>query len=527
MEDWFSGYRRRRRQRSARREREWGRTLIAEARNTVCVHDLDGHIVDVNDYACETLGYRREELIGRPLWDVEVGLEREDILRVSRKLEPGVPQTAQGIHRRRDGATFPIEVRVVRLDSGRIFGICQDISERQRAEADAARLEARSLHAQKMEAIGTLAGGMAHDVSNHLLAIRLHTELAMAALPEGNPGARNLEQALKAAEHSTDLIKQVMTFSRSGAGSRRVTALGSLVEDVIRLLKPTFPQTIDVATNLVGTDDAVVVDAAQIQQVLMNLLANAVQAMGRGGRIEIGVHGVDLDDDAVASLKPGAYVLLTLSDTGMGIDAATLARIFEPFFTTKEVGRGAGMGLSVVHGIVTGHGGAVAVDSEPGRGTTFRLYFPRAKSTTLEANMPRLATSRPARVLFVDDDYIVASGGRQTLELLGYDVSVRMNPEDALTDVIADPNAFDVVITDQRMPRMSGTELAGEITRLNPALPVILCVSYEGEVSVADAEAIGIRRVLHKPIGIEGYSEAIDEVLQTHSDSDSMRSATK
>lgn len=495
---------------------------MESAQEGVVVHDLDGRLVDVNDYTCEALGYTREELIGRPVWDIETRWTREEILRGARRLEIGVPQNAEGVHRRRDGTTFPVEVRFVRLDSGRVFAMGLDISERQRAQEEAAQLEARVRHAEKLEAIGTLASGIAHDVSNHLLAIRLHAELAQAAVPTQHAARDNLEQALRAVQHSTDLIKQVMSFSRSGASSRRVAALGSIVQDALRLLEPTFPQTIDVIAQLECPGDAIVVDVGQIHQVVTNLLTNAVQAMSAGGRLEVRVETVELDADSVRTLERGTYVVLSVADTGSGMDAPTLERIFEPFFTTKEVGRGNGMGLSVVHGIVTSHGGAVAVDSERGRGTKFSLYFPNARTTARAADLPRLTSSPgPAHILFVDDDYIVASGGRQTLELLGYNVTTRTNPEDALTDLLSAPDSFDVVITDQRMPRISGKELAREMLRQKPELPVVLCINYDGEVSEAEAKAIGIRQVLTKPIGIEGYSKLVREILRDRDQPDS------
>lgn len=517
MSRWRSRYRVESRARDASRRGAWSRRLLEAAADALVVHDLDGRIVDVNEQTCRRLGYDREDLLGRLVSEIDGTYDHEQIVRAARRLDAGSPQTTESRHRRRDGSTFPVEVRLVRMDhDGRplVVGFARDISDRKRSEEERVRYESRLRQTHKMEAVGTLASGVAHDVSNHLLAVRLHTELAMGGLAANSALRDNLDQVLQAVGQATELVGQLLTFGRPGAGKREAVRLPSLIAETLRLIRPTLPPAVQVATRF-ETREAVVAERSQMRQLVMNLVTNAVQAMPQGGvlDIELDTHGLGAGSKTL--LPAGRYVVLRVSDTGVGMDAPTLERIFEPFFTTKEPGQGTGMGLAVVHGIAVAHGGSVAVESEQGGGTTFTVTLPAAEEarSLVPLGSSVAGGQRRARVLFVDDDYLVASAAEQALEMLGHEVTVRTHPGTALRELLEAPDRFDVVITDERMPNLKGTELAREVLRVRPTLPVVLCVAHGEDAAIDIALALGVRTCLRKPLGVDDFARALDEAL--------------
>ncbi len=410
----------------------------------------------------------------------------------------------------------------VRNDSGEVtslLGISEDITERRRAEEEKTRLEAQLRQAQKMEAIGTLAGGIAHDFNNILAAIMGYAELALMDVARGPTNKECLEQIVKSGLRAKDLVQQILNFSRHSEPEKKSINPAQVVAETLKLLKATLPATIEIIQDLEEGSDNVLADATQLHQLLMNLCTNAAHAMeDRGGTLKIGLRRVDLDGQSIAGhaeLNLGAYFELTVSDTGQGMGRETMDRIFDPFFTTKETGRGTGMGLAVAHGIVKAHGGAITVTSVPGEGSEFRVYLP-VMGTKPEKDDGVDMGSAPRgteHILLVDDERNLVHLGEQTLTLFGYRVTARTSSVEALEAFKADPDAFDLVVTDQTMPRMTGLDLTKEIHRIRPDLPVIICTGYSSRISPEIVREAGIKRVLMKPLTAREIMEAVRQTL--------------
>ena len=397
-------------------------------------------------------------------------------------------------------------------------GVIQDIHERKKAEQAKAKLEAQLRQAQKMEAIGTLAGGIAHDFNNILFAVFGFVELAIPDLPEGNHARKKLGEVLKAANRAKDLVCQILTFSRQSEKERKPFKLDLIVKEGLKLLRASLPTTINIRHNIDKKCGYIMADPTQVHQVIMNLCTNAYHAMReRGGLLEVNLDVVEINGGLagdLANLQVGGYVRLTVSDTGHGMDQGTMERIFDPFFTTKPVGEGTGMGLATVHGIVTSHGGAIAVHSELEKGTIFDVYFPRFESgVALKAEMAEPAPGGNERILFVDDEEPLVRMGQQMLERLGYHVSARTSSMEALEAFRAQPDRFDLVITDQTMPNMTGVQLARELMRIRPDIPIILITGFSEIVPPEKAKKMGIREYLMKPVVTSNFGKAIRRAL--------------
>jgi len=385
-----------------------------------------------------------------------------------------------------------------------------DVTERKQAEEQREALEAQLRRAQKMDAVGTLAGGIAHDFNNILSAIVGNVELARQDVGTGHPALESLDEIRKASRRAKDLVNRILAFSREQPQPQHAIALSPVVEEAVKLLRATLPAGIELAVSLAADTPEVLADPTQIHQVIVNLGANAWQAMeqGKPGRIEIRVEGIAVGDAAARrGLQPGRYAHLSVQDSGHGMDAATQERIFEPFFTTKDVGSGTGLGLSVVHGIVEGHKGAILVESEPGHGTTFHLYFPAAAACANDdAAEPEAAAPQEGRgqhVLYLDDEESLVLLVTRMLERLGYRVSGFTVAKQALDAVRADPGQFDLVVTDYNMPGMSGLDVADELLRIRPDLPVAVTSGYISDDLRQKAGKSGVRHLVYKPNTVE------------------------
>jgi CheY-like chemotaxis protein len=351
-----------------------------------------------------------------------------------------------------------------------------------------------------------------------LLPIQINTELMLAGERTDGQGARRLRQVLEAATRGRDMVKQITTFARREEQKREPVDVPTILRESIKLLRITIPRSIEIVERIDTGPAMSLADPTQIQQVLMNLGSNAAHAMrDRGGVLEIGLEGTDLDERAVAEyidLRPGPYLKLTVKDTGQGMSPEVRARIFEPFFTTKKLGEGTGMGLAVVHGIVKSHGGTITAASEPGRGSTFTLYLPKLTGARLaEAPRTEELPTGSGRVLFVDDEDLQVRAMSKLLEHLGYKVTAMSDPRAALDLFRREPAAFDIVIADQTMPRLSGLELAEEMLRIRPGLPVILCSGYSETVNEEGALAAGVTAFLPKPFSVKEIATAIRRSL--------------
>jgi len=402
----------------------------------------------------------------------------------------------------------------------RTIGAVSDITERKAAEDERRSLEVQLRESQKMESIGTLAGGIAHDFNNILGAILGNVALARGDLPPDHAAHQSLQQIARASVRARDLIQQILAFSRRQPQERVWQPLRPLVEEAVSLLRSTLPARVELQVRLGDEPLVVFADATQMQQVLMNLCTNAWHALADGtGTITVGLDEAQLDPAAARSagaLPPGRYAHLWVRDTGVGMDEQTRARVFEPFFTTKPPGQGTGLGLSVVHGIVAAHDGAITIDSAPGQGSTFHLYLPARR----EVAVPAAAASRPAalegrgeHVMYIDDDEVMVLMVERLLQRAGYRATCCQRASDALAALRAAPHSFDAVVTDYNMPGATGLEMARAIAAIRPGLPVILTSGYVSEELRAGAERAGVRYLLQKERTFEELAPLLRRAL--------------
>ena len=403
----------------------------------------------------------------------------------------------------------------------RIYGANQDITATKRAEDDKRSLELQLLHAQKMEALGTLAGGIAHDFNNILEGIIGFAEMIKEDAVADSPQHRRIGLVLRGAKRGRDLVRQILTFSRQSKQEQKPVSLSEIVEEGLRLLRPTLPATIEIRLKNQTSDDTINANPGQIHQVLMNLCTNAAHAMREeGGILEIEISHVVFtvgDPLPFPDIQPGVYVVLTVHDTGRGIEPKVLERIFDPFFTTKGQGEGTGLGLSVVHGIIKSHNGYTTVRSEPGKGSTFQVYLPKIE---LPAS-PAVAKVLPIRggkerILFIDDEDLLVDLYKERLTKLGYEVVASTSSREALELFKKEPQKFDLVITDYTMPNLTGIDLATELLTVRADIPIILCTGHNDNVSPEIVRAAGIREFLMKPQSRDEIAQAIRRVLNTN-----------
>jgi len=429
----------------------------------------------------------------------------------------------------KDGSTVWTEetITFVRDKDGIAFGILgvsRDITDRKQAESERKSYELRLNQAQKLEAIGTLAGGIAHDFNNILSAIIGYTELAKSYGKLSDKARANLEQVLKAGDRAKDLVQQILTFSRHVESERKPVQIHLIIKEALKLLRSSLPSTIEIVQKIDTSSGAVLADSTQIHQVIMNLCTNAFQAMEeQGGILEISLFPFLVDDDYAArhpQLTAGPYLKLTISDTGCGMDTETVGRIFDPFFTTKSKEKGTGLGLATVHGIVASFKGAITVYSEPKHGTTFTLYLPRFgeegnKAIKSDESVPR---GSGEHILIVDDEPALLEITMQMLEQLDYKVTPVSESIQALELFRKTPNSFDLVLTDQTMPKMMGTQLALEMVKIRPDIPVVLTTGFS-ESSIQEGENTdAIARLVEKPYNHKMLGEAISKVLNPKSE---------
>jgi len=470
------------------------------------------------------LGLTEEDMVGKTDFDF---LSKEDAAVLTgmkkRILETGEAEfvrvplaSSKGDVQHFEGAYIPKRDPEGNVDG--LIGYFRNVTERVEGEERRKNLEAQLLQSQKMESVGTLAGGIAHDFNNILGIVLGNTELAMDNIPEWNPARKNLDEARKACLRAKDVVKQILTFSRKSEIKEELFDLASVVNESLKLLRASIPTSIDIHQNIANDVDPILGDSTQIHQIMINLCTNAAHAMEEnGGSLEVALDNTEIDEDTASrypKLNPGPHVVLSVRDTGDGISPESIDRVFDPYYTTKEVGKGSGMGLAVVHGIVKGHKGYISVESEPGKGTTFKILFPAVKGKTRdESKEPRELPTGKERILFVDDEESMVDLNQQRLERLGYKVIPRTDPSEALEFFRTHPDQIDLVITDMTMPHMTGDKLAREMLKIRPDTPIILCTGYSERMSEDRALEIGIRKYIEKPIEMKKLARTVREVL--------------
>jgi PAS domain S-box-containing protein len=403
-------------------------------------------------------------------------------------------------------------------ESYRFVGSAIDITAQKQAQLEKEHLETQLRQSQKMEAIGTLAGGIAHDFNNILGAIIGYGELAQQQTAPGTPLRRYMDNVMHAAERAKALVERILGFSRSGLGERVPMNVQSIIEETLELLSASLPPGIHLEKRLEAGDAAVIGDPTYLHQVAMNLCTNALQAMEHGGVLSVVLQRVDLSRQQVVSrgtLAPGSYARLSVSDTGSGIPSGVMERMFDPFFTTKGVGQGTGLGLSLVHGIVTELGGAIDVTTQAGQGTCFAIWLPLTFEVgeRFIAAAHELPRGNGEAVMIVDDERALVMLAEEMLAELGYDPVGFPSSSDALRAFRAEPGRFDLVLTDEAMPDLVGTELASEIRKLGSTIPIILMSGHGGSQLEKRAAAIGVSEVLHKPLQRRDLADSLARVL--------------
>jgi signal transduction histidine kinase/ActR/RegA family two-component response regulator len=395
------------------------------------------------------------------------------------------------------------------------------IEERTKALANS---EKQLQQVMKLQAIGTLAGGIAHDFNNILFPIVGYTELTMDDVPKDSQARQNLKEILKATNRAKELVQQILTFSRQSSQERKPLKVQYLIKEVFKLLRATIPSSIEIECDIDDTCGPIKGDPTQIHQVIMNLCTNAYHAMQEtGGKLEVSLKEIHISYEQSierVGMKVGKHIELQVKDSGHGMEPQVMERIFEPYYTTKAQGKGTGLGLSVIHGIVKSHVGDITVSSLPGQGATFKVYLPIIDEleVKIETDEPAIAINGKERILLIDDEEQIIDIEQQILERLGYHVTPKTDSQEALEEFAAQPDRFDLVITDMTMPKMTGDQLARRMMDIKPQIPVILCTGFNETISEEKALAMGIDKFVMKPIVKDELASTIRTVLDNRPD---------
>ncbi|MBI3941219.1 MAG: PAS domain S-box protein [Acidobacteria bacterium] len=492
------------------------RTLIDRSNDVIEVVDPEtGRFVDVNERGCLDLGYSREEFLALSVFDIDPMIDKVSFAKNTNDLRKSGILRWEGIHRRKNGSTFPVEVGIshIQLDREYAVAVVRDITER-------TQLQAQFLQAQKMEVVGQLASGIAHDFNNLLTVINGRAELASTGLREDDPLRKDFHEIRSAGERAAALTRQLLAFSRRQVMQLEVLNLSTLVARMQNMLQRLIGEDIDLVVGPAQDGGSVVADPVQIEQVVMNLAVNARDAMPNGGALTIETRNVELDEAYAAwdtPVQPGPHVMLAISDTGDGMDEATRTRIFEPFFTTKGPGRGTGLGLSTVYGIVKQSGGTIRVYSELGKGTTFRIYLPRVEEVAhkLQPSPTLTAVEGTETILVVEDDEGVCHLAKRILQSLGYTVLTASHGAEALLLLERHDGPVHLVLTDMVMPGMSGRDLASQLEAISPQMKVLYTSGYTDDAVLHHGLLDKTAHFIGKPYTTAELARKVREVLNS------------
>jgi PAS domain S-box-containing protein len=492
-------------------------TAVEQADEIIFITDLHSRFMYTNPAFERVTGFARAEITNRHISALDSKQHPLEFYRkIQTTLQSGAAWKGRLTCSKKDGSVYEAETTIspIKDAGGQITHyVCV-----QRDVTRETELQRQLRQSQKMEALGTLAGGIAHDFNNILAAIIGYADMTADEIGPDSPAAQNLQQIKKSGKRAKDLVRQILAFTRTSDQIKRPVKLKALFEDVLTMLRATLPATIAIRQNLASTA-YLMADTTQMHQLLMNLCTNAANAMpDKSGTITIALDDVTVSRTTPTlfqPMPPGNYIRLTVSDTGTGIKPDIIERIFDPFFTTHAVGGGTGMGLALVHGIMESHAGYITVESTPHRGSTFMVYLARMEGAVNESTVrPATLKGNNERVLFVDDETDVTAVAEKMLASLGYSVTATTSSLKALSLFAEHPEQFDIVVTDQTMPRKTGFELAREILRIRPDMPIVLCTGYSAQVTELQVRQAGIRALVMKPLDRRELGEAVHHALR-------------
>jgi PAS domain S-box-containing protein len=506
-----------------RESQEKYRTILESIEEGCFETDIDGNLTFFSNPFLKTLGYSRHELLDRNTSRYTSPDTAEKMNRITERLkETGKPENVADYDViRKDGSNVSLELSVSLLKDPDGLpmgyrGILRDVSERKKTEEEKHKLETQLQQAQKMESIGTLAGGIAHDFNNILMGIQGNASLMLLKIDSEHPNHEKIKNIEKYVQNGTALTKQLLGFARRGKYLIKATDLNEIIDKSSSLFARTKKE-IRIHTDLYEDLWTAEVDRGQIDQVLLNLYVNAWQAMSNGGDLYLQTENVILDRSYVKPYKvePGRYAKISVSDTGVGIDKETQERIFEPFFTTKEMGRGTGLGLASVYGIIKSHGGYINVYSEKGRGTVFTIYLPASAKEVLidEEGSPAMLVKGTGTILLIDDEKMILDVGLELLEELGYTVLSAMSGQEAIDVFQKDQDNIDLVIMDMIMPGMGGGETFDRLKEINPEVKVLLSSGYSINGQATKIIRRGCEGFIQKPFNMNQLAEKIQKIL--------------
>ena len=490
------------------------RMLVETMNDGLFLMDENSIITFANSKLCDISGYPKDKIIGMFIYNLLDADNRRIFDKQMELHKKGDHTVYELAFIKKDGQKIPVIVSPsVIIDAGDqfkgILGVVTDISERK-------QLEEQLRQSHKMESIGIMAGGIAHDFNNIIGIIAGNTDLALENVPESNPAHFNLEEIKTAGLRAKDIVRQLFRFTRKTNRKLQPIKIVPVIKDALEFLRSTIPSAIDIRRNFQIADGIILANPTQINQIVMNLCINASHVMEEtGGILEVSLLRQNFKSKNVESgLEPGSYMKLTVSDTGFGIAPEIIDKIFDPYFTTKEVGKGSGMGLAVVHGIVKNHNGAISVDSQPGKGTTFDILLP------LTDEKPEVKTETAEEfptgnetILFVDDEKSIVILTQKMLEHLGYKVETALTPLDALERFSSKPDYFDLIITDMTMPQMTGVKLSEKLMDIRKDIPIIICTGYSALVDEEKAKKLKLAGFIMKPVNMSELSKTIRKVL--------------
>ena len=495
------------------------KSLFDTSRDGIAFERLDGRLETANKAYTDMMGYTVGELQEIDTFRAIRATMPFDVKQaiLDQMVEKGYCDEVETHYTRRNGDTFPALFRswIINNESGqpvRKLNLVRDIT-------DQRKIENRLRQAQKMEAVGTLAGGIAHDFNNVLAAIMGYIELAQFDVPEDSKARKSLGHVLKASLRAKKLVSHILAFSRQSGNEKKPLLIRHIAKEVIDLLRATLPSTIEIKQNIPSKLSTIHADATQFHQILMNLGTNAYHAIGdEAGVIEIAMNNFSTEERLVldfAELEPGEYIKLTVKDNGSGMEADTLSKIFDPYFTTKDKGVGTGMGLSVVHGIVKSHGGSISVESTPGHGSEFSLFFPAINAVEeSSAAVVNIKEGSGEQVLFVDDEEVLVSLGKDVLSKLGYKVVAETSSVKALALFKENPEKFDIIVSDTTMPDLTGIQLARSVRQVAPDIPIVLCTGYSRQIDEHVLNELGVEYLLIKPYEVSELAVIMRTLLE-------------